>query len=141
MSAHVSPDLVSPTPTVTPAILWLLRLEGLAVVAGSTYFYAHSGASWWLFALFWISPDLSMLGYLAGPRTGARCYNAIHTYLGPAALAGFAFLTYRAALLPWALLWFNHIGLDRLLGYGLKSPEAFHITHLSPLRALPRASS
>ena len=26
-----------------------------------------------------------------------------------------------------------HIGLDRMLGYGLKSSEAFGITHLGPI--------
>jgi hypothetical protein len=113
-------------------VLWLLRLEGLVVAAGSAFFYAHTDASWWLFALLWITPDLAMLGYLAGPRWGARCYNSVHTYLGPAILAAIALVTHHQALVPWALLWFNHIGVDRLLGHGLKSPEAFGKTHLSP---------
>jgi hypothetical protein len=77
-----------------------------------------------------------MLGYYAGPRWGARCYNAVHTYLGPAALAAIALATHHQALLPWALLWLNHIGTDRLLGYGLKSPEAFGKNHLSPPRPI-----
>ena len=28
-----------------------------------------------MFALLFLLPDLSMLGYLAGPRVGAACYN------------------------------------------------------------------
>jgi hypothetical protein len=71
-----------------------------------------------------------MLGYLAGPRWGALCYNAIHSYLLPAGLATVALLLHRNALLPFALIWFNHIGLDRMLGYGLKYPTGFGDTHL-----------
>jgi len=102
------------------------------MAAGSAFFYARSGASWWLFGLLWLTPDLSMLGYLAGPRWGARCYNALHTYLGPATLAAFALVSPHPVLLPVALIWFNHIGVDRLMGYGLKYPEAFQHTHLTP---------
>lgn len=114
------------------AVLWLLRLEGLAMAAGSAFFYARSGTSWWLFGLLWLIPDLGMLGYLAGPGWGARSYNALHVYLGPATLAAFALAFRHPALMPFALIWFNHIGVDRLLGYGLKSPEAFKHTHLTP---------
>ena len=36
----------------------------------------------------------------------------------------------RTALLPIALIWANHIGVDRLLGYGLKYADGFGWTHL-----------
>jgi len=36
-------------------------------------------------------------------------------------------------LLPYALIWMNHIGVDRLLGYGLKYPAGFKFTHLGKL--------
>jgi len=93
-------------------------------------FYAHAGASWWLFAALWLAPDLSMLGYLAGPKWGARIYNAIHSYVTPATLAVTAMLLRSPSLVPIALIWFNHIGVDRLLGYGLKYPAGFGWTHL-----------
>jgi hypothetical protein len=96
--------------------------------------YARSGASWWLFAALWLVPDLSMVGYFAGPRLGANCYNAIHSYALPAVFAIAVLLLHRAALLPFTLIWFNHIGVDRLLGYGLKYPTAFEHTHLSEPR-------
>jgi len=113
--------------------VWWLRLEGLAVAVLSAILYARTGASWWLFAALWLAPDLAMLGYLAGPRWGSYCYNATHWYLLPSALAAVALLLPHAALMPFALLWFNHIGVDRLLGYGLKHPTAFGATHLSRL--------
>jgi hypothetical protein len=99
-------------------------------MALSAVFYAQSGASWWLFAALWITPDLSLLGYLAGPAWGARIYNAIHSYTTPATLAVSAMLLRSPALVPIALIWFNHIGVDRLLGYGLKYPAGFTWTHL-----------
>jgi Domain of unknown function (DUF4260) len=108
-----------------------LRLEGLAAVALSAVFYARTGASWWLFGALWLLPDLSILGYLGGPKLGARIYNAIHSYVTPATLAVTGLLLHSPALLPYALIWMNHIGVDRLLGYGLKYPWGFKFTHLS----------
>ena len=119
--------------TVRGSVLTLLRLEGLAVAAVTGVLYAKTGASWWLFAALWLTPDLSMLGYLAGSCRGARCYNAVHTYVVPAALALSALLLNAPALLPFALIWANHIGVDRLLGYGLKYSDGFGFTHLGLL--------
>jgi hypothetical protein len=109
----------------------LLRLEGLAAAAVSAVVYARTGTSWWFFAALWLAPDLSMLGYLASPCRGARIYNTFHTYLLPALLAFCALLLHaRGPLLAIALIWVNHIGVDRALGYGLKYAEGFGWTHL-----------
>jgi hypothetical protein len=51
----------------------------------------------------------------------------------PATLALSALLLGRPALLPFALIWMNHIAVDRLLGYGLKYPAGFQWTHLGKL--------
>jgi hypothetical protein len=112
------------------SVLTLLRLEGLAVTAASALLYARTGASWWLFAALWLAPDLSMLGYLAGSCWGARIYNAVHTYVLPGALALSALILHANVMLPFALIWINHIGVDRLLGYGLKYSDGFGFTHL-----------
>ena len=98
----------------------LLRLEGLAVAAVSAALYARTGASWGIFAALWLVPDLSMLGYLAGPRHGASLYNAVHSYFAPLSMALAGILLGWPGAWPYALLWVNHIGVDRLLGYGLK---------------------
>lgn len=92
--------------------------------------YARTGASWWLFAALWLAPDLSMLGYLARACRGARIYNAFHTYLTPAALGLCALLLRAPVALAIALIWANHIGVDRLLGFGLKYGDGFGHTHL-----------
>lgn len=56
----------------------LIRLEWLALAAAAVLLYGYAGGSWWLFAALLLLPDLSMLGYLAGPRLGAVTYNALH---------------------------------------------------------------
>jgi hypothetical protein len=117
-------------PAVGAPVLFLLRLEGLAVAALTAAFYARTGASWWLFAALWLSPDLSILGYIGGPKLGARIYNTIHAYVVPATLAVSSLLFRSESLLPVALIWMNHIGVDRLMGYGLKYPAGFGWTHL-----------
>jgi len=122
------------SPPRRSSVLTLLRLDGLAVAAVTAMLYAHTGASWWLFAALWLMPDLAMLGYLVGPCQGARVYNAFHCYMPPAVLALAALgLHAHGLLLTVALIWANHIGVDRLLGYGLKYGEGFGWTHLGRL--------
>jgi hypothetical protein len=111
-----------------PALL--LRLEGAALFLVSLLLYSHIGESWWLFILLLLAPDVSMLGYAANKRIGAALYNLFHTSTLPAALALFAFLSGQNLLLALALIWLAHIGLDRLLGYGLKYETGFKDTHL-----------
>ncbi|HEY6488986.1 MAG TPA: DUF4260 domain-containing protein [Terracidiphilus sp.] len=118
---------------VQGTVLTFLRLEGLAVAALALVLYARTGASWWIFTALWLAPDLSMLGYFAGSCWGARIYNAAHTYTVPAVLALSALVLRADVLLPFALIWLSHIGIDRLLGYGLKYSNGFGWTHLGRL--------
>ena len=120
------------------SVLLLLRLEGLVVAAATAILYVRTGASWWLFAALWLAPDLSMLGYLGKPCRAARIYNTFHSYLVPGVLALSAFLLHANAMFPVALIWANHIGVDRLLGYGLKYSDGFGWTHLGLLGAAKR---
>jgi hypothetical protein len=95
-----------------------------------------------MFALLFLLPDLSMLGYLVSRHVGAACYNAGHSYLGPAALAALGAALNVHVLLCFACIWAAHVGFDRLLGYGLKYGTRFGDTHLG-LRgpSLPREES
>ncbi|MHB1021764.1 MAG: DUF4260 domain-containing protein [Acidobacteriaceae bacterium] len=108
----------------------LLRLEGALVLALSCYAYSLLHASWWLFALLFLVPDLAMLGYLANPRTGSAVYNTGHTLLVPVLLVVAAYVLNHPGWVPLAMIWLAHIGFDRLLGYGLKYPTFFKDTHL-----------
>lgn len=64
----------------------IIRLEWVVVAVAAIVFYASSGISWWLFAVLILAPDLSMLGYLGGPRLGAIAYNALHMLIAPVLL-------------------------------------------------------
>lgn len=108
----------------------VLRADGVAMFVGSVLLYWLGDASWWLFALFLLAPDASMLGYLFGPRFGAAAYNAFHSYPLPAVLAGFGLLAGAPLAVAMALVWFAHIGMDRAAGYGLKYPAGFRDNHL-----------
>lgn len=108
----------------------LLRLEGLALFAFATAGFALTGLSWWLYALVFFTPDLSFAAYLAGPRNGAMVYNAVHTTVLPAVLAGLGLMLGQPLLLGLAAILAAHIGFDRMMGYGLKYASAFGDTHL-----------
>lgn len=111
-----------------PAVL--LRLEGLALFAGALALYFEAGFGWLALVALILAPDVSFVGYLAGPRVGAASYNAAHTTVWPIALGATGVLVDSNTLAQAALIWLAHVGVDRLLGYGLKYPTAFKDTHL-----------
>jgi hypothetical protein len=108
----------------------ILRLEGAVMLSLAVFLYVRGDGGWLLFALLILAPDVGLAGYAAGPRVGAIAYNAVHTTLGPAALAVIGILSESAGAVSVALVWFAHIGMDRMLGYGLKHSSGFRDTHL-----------
>jgi Domain of unknown function (DUF4260) len=94
----------------------LLRAEGTSLLAMSVLLYWINGASWALFALLFLAPDLSLVGYAAGQRVGAATYNALHAYPLPAILAAFGLLGGSTLAVAVALVWFAHVEMDRTLG-------------------------
>jgi hypothetical protein len=113
-----------------PVRVWL-RLEGGAILLACVTAYSFADYSWILFAALLLAPDLTLLGYLAGPRLGSYVYNTAHSYIGPALLAVVMIGTSGTLAVP--MIWAAHSGFDRLLGYGLKYPNAFRDTHLGPI--------
>lgn len=111
----------------------LVRLEWAAVLVATLFVYWWLDASWLLFALLILVPDLAMAGYLAGPRAGAVAYNALHVLMGPLVLAGAGFAFSLAWAPPVAAIWLAHIAMDRMLGYGLKLASGFTDTHMGPI--------
>src|SRR5579863_197291 len=108
----------------------LLRVEGGIVLAFSVFLYWQAHPGWLLFAVLFLAPDLSMLGYLRNVRVGAAVYNAVHALTVPLLFLLYAVATKRLLPVPYALIWAAHIGMDRLLGFGLKYPTHFKDTHL-----------
>jgi len=108
----------------------IVRAEWAVAAIVAVVFYAWSGASWWLFALLILAPDLSALGYLFGPRIGAFSYNMLHVLFWPALLLAAGAYLGQPTGTAVSLIWLVHIAVDRALGYGLKLPTGFQDTHL-----------
>jgi Domain of unknown function (DUF4260) len=110
-----------------------LRVEGAVLAGLAVFFFTRTDVSWLLFALLLLIPDVSMLGYAAGSRVGAITYNLGHITLLPAALAVLGVVAESTTTVAVALIWFAHIGMDRMLGYGLKRTTGFRDTHLGQI--------
>jgi hypothetical protein len=111
----------------------IVRLEGLVVFFASLYFYYLFGASWILFLLLILAPDLSMVGYLRDKKIGALTYNIVHNYILAAAFIAWGVYFESSIVLSLGLILSAHIGFDRFLGFGLKYPTAFKDSHLQRL--------
>jgi len=116
-----------------------LRLEELGFFALAIFFFSQLPFPWWYLPLLLFVPDISMLGYLAGPRLGAVIYNLVHHR----ALALLYYVLGTVLSLPVlalaGVIIFAHSSLDRVFGYGLKFSDSFNNTHLGVIgRGQPR---
>lgn len=108
----------------------LLRLEEFLQLVLALFLFSRLDSSWGLFALLFLSPDLSMLGYLINPRLGAWTYNLIHHKGTGVTLYVLGSLLTTPWLMFAGTLLFAHSSFDRIFGYGLKHEDAFQNTHL-----------
>ena len=116
--------------TDTKTVSVMLRLEGLIVLIVAVSLYATLGYSWLAFALLFFAPDLALIPYAIDQRVGIGVYNVLHTYTLPLMLGLVGFVAGWPIGLQLALIWLAHIGMDRLVGYGLKYRGALKETHL-----------
>ena len=110
------------------------RVEGGLIFASALALLWPLGADlpWWLALLTFFAPDFSFAAYGLGKRVGSTVYNLVHLYaFGMVVLAAGLVLSLPVAASLGAL-WMGHAGFDRALGYGLKAPESFSLTHLGP---------
>ena len=127
----VTNDRVAGRGWLSPRIL--VRLESAAILALALYLYAEFGESWILFAVLFLIPDLTIPVYFVNKQAGSVAYNLVHFYAWPALLVGIAVADNSGLLLSLGLIWFAHIGADRMLALGLKYPIDFKQTHLQRL--------
>ena len=108
----------------------LIKLEELFLFGLALFLFSRLEYSWGWYALLFLAPDLSILGYLANPKIGAWTYNLIHHKGVAVALYVLGYLL----SVPWLMfvgtILLGHSSLDRVFGYGLKFPDAFQNTHL-----------
>jgi len=107
-----------------------LRAEGLATFAAGLAGFLFLGLPWWAFLLLLIVPDVSMVGYLRGPRVGAVVYNIAHDVATGVLIAGLGLAIGSVPVAAAGAILVAHSGMDRMAGYGLKLPSSFKDTHL-----------
>ncbi|HSA84291.1 MAG TPA: DUF4260 domain-containing protein [Patescibacteria group bacterium] len=108
----------------------ILYIEGAAVFIASLYFYHQTGGNWIMFALLILLPDLSILGYLKNKKIGAFIYNLIHNYILAPLIILIGLYIDQILLVHLGLILTSHVGMDRMLGLGLKYSNKFKNTHL-----------
>jgi hypothetical protein len=105
----------------------------LALLAAALFELFKHGTGWWQFFAFGAMPDVALLlGIAPGLENGrlhpraVPLYNALHRFAGPLALTA---LTVAADLatgyVVGALAWALHIAVDRVCGYGLRTPDGY----------------
>ena len=108
----------------------MLKLEEFLLFGLALFLFSQLNYGWGWYALWFLAPDLSMVGYLANPRVGAWTYNLIHQK----GLAVAVYVLGSLLAIPWLMfagtILLGHSSLDRVFGYGLKYPDAFQNTHL-----------
>lgn len=98
---------------------FLTKLEEFAQVLFSIYLFSLLPFPWWVFPLFILTPDVSLIGLLAGKQIGAITYNLIHHKgVGLSAYMLGSLLGIPLLSLVGILL-FGHSSFDRVLGLSL----------------------
>lgn len=126
---HTSPATAEPGVVQAQPRLWL-RVEAAVLLVAALVGFAKTGQPWWLVAVLLLAPDLLMVGYVRSTKLGATLYNLAHATPLPAALAAFGWWQDHRLATAAGLVWLAHIGMDRVLGYGLKYDDHFQHTHL-----------
>ncbi len=131
MSASASAlDTPSRFRAIPDTVQFWLRAEGAAATVAAGILYQVLGGNWLLAIPLLLLPDLSMIGYLAGPRLGSFTYNLIHNWAIGLAVLGLGVWLSSDLLLMAGTILVGHVGIDRILGYGLKHVSGFKDTHL-----------
>jgi hypothetical protein len=111
----------------------LIHAEGFVVLLAAIYIYSLNEFSWWMFFLLLLAPDLSMLAYLINQQIGTQIYNWFHTYVISILFSLVGVVLGIDVVYMLGLIWTAHIGMDRLVGYGLKYPSSFKETHIQKI--------
>ncbi|MGQ8337184.1 DUF4260 domain-containing protein [Sunxiuqinia sp. A32] len=112
----------------------MLKIEEAGMFILAFYLSILLGYTWWVFVLFLLVPDISMIGYLFGNKAGANIYSFFHQK-SLAVLVGIVGYVVDIPELTFSgIILFGHSSFDRLTGYGLKYSKGFNYTHLGAIR-------
>ena len=111
----------------------ILKIEEAAMLAISVYGLYFFDCKWWAYLLLVLGPAISMLGYVAGNKAGAFCYNLFHHKGVALLLFGLGIYLKMPAVSIAGIILFGHSSMDRMMGFGLKYNEGFCFTHLGKI--------
>ena len=106
-----------------------LRIEALAIFGAGIAAYGQLGGPWLALVPLLFIPDISMIGFVRDARLGALTYNVGHNLVTAGVLLGLGLGSGIAWLAIAGSVALAHVGMDRLMGYGLKYPTTFKDTH------------
>lgn len=113
----------------------LIKFEEAAMFGFSIVLFSMTKFAWWWYPILILTPDIGMIGYLAGNKVGAFTYNLFH-HKGVALLVlclGWYLGSFWLELI--GIILFGHSSMDRIFGYGLKYVDNFKHTHLGWLNS------
>jgi hypothetical protein len=111
----------------------VIQLEELAMFFFSIYLFLQLHFHWWWYLALILTPDISMIGYTLGKKTGAIVYNIFHHKALAIALYIFGCYQQNEIIQLVGIILFGHASMDRMLGYGLKTFQGFKYTHLGEI--------
>lgn len=110
---------------------FILQLESLLIFLLGLYIFSITNYSWVTFVLLFFVPDISLIGYIfKSKKYGAILYNLIHNYVLALMLFIIGSYIYNNEIQLAGIILTTHISFDRFIGYGLRYPDIFKITHL-----------
>jgi Domain of unknown function (DUF4260) len=102
------------------------------LLAAALYVLIDRDTGWWQFFAFGAMPDIALfVGIGSGLAKGqlhpraVPLYNALHRFAGPIAFGAVAVAFMPAGYVVGALAWGLHIAIDKVAGYGLRTPDGF----------------
>jgi hypothetical protein len=107
-----------------------LKIEEFGMFLFGIYLFNQLDYAWWWFLVLIIAPDLSMIGYVFGNKSGAFLYNLFHHRAIALALYLTGIYSFNSLIQLTGIILFAHSSMDRMMGYGLKYETGFKFTHL-----------
>lgn len=108
----------------------LIKIEEAAMFAFSIVLFTQTEFTWWWYLVLILTPDIGMIGYLAGNKVGTWTYNLFHHKAIAIIILCLGWTISNEWLELAGIILFGHSSLDRIFGYGLKYPDSFKHTHL-----------
>ncbi len=110
-----------------------LKIEEFGLFLFGIYLFNQLDYAWWWFLALILSPDISMIGYVFGNKSGTFLYNLFHHKAIALGLYLAGIFISNSLIQLSGIILFAHSSMDRMMGYGLKYETGFKFTHLGEI--------